>query len=174
MKQMKAKRIIDMLYYEIGKQGTNFRLCLTFLDNNKEVRFSKWKPYSAAQEDENFISNCNQREIMFHEIVFDLDNVSIKEYNELIDQLEKENIAYAAFMTQSKRAMHIHTYWRKIACMPKYRREMIREHILRKFNCDPALKSDSHLIPIEFLPHWKTGEIKQLYRSNMGVYNDFE
>jgi hypothetical protein len=171
---MKEKQVIDRIYYDIGKQSRNFRVCHTFVDSNNEIRFSKWRSYLEAQENEKYISKCNQREILFDEVVLDLDKSTKSEYTKLINQLVGDGVSYAAFMTPSGRAMHIHTFWRRLPTMSKSIREAIREKILRRYGCDPALKSDSHLIPIEFLPHWKTAEVKKLYRSNMEVYNDFE
>jgi hypothetical protein len=156
---MNKKEWLDYLYYMLGKQACNFRLCYTWQDNRGDAHFTKWIPYLDAQEDDNFIRKCNQREQLLNEVILDLDD---GDFYALIERLKKDNVKFYAYQTKSGRARHIHTYWYELPSMSKYLREKVREKILTKYGCDLAFKIDSHMIPLENSPHWKTGEIKRL------------
>lgn len=161
------KRIVDYIYYNIGKQHTNFRLCYA----SKDGRFSKWIPYLDAQMSDWLMSRVNQRELLANELVLDLDDGTWQDYLNLIQKLHINGWKFHAFATKSKRARHIHIFDNKLARQPKLKSKM-REILILKYGCDSGLKIDAHMIPIEFVPHWKTGEIKDLIFTNRGGWFD--
>lgn len=165
---LQIKVWIGYLYSHIVKQSHNFRLCSTWIDSQGEVHFSKWRHYLDANGDDAFLARCNQREQLLNEVVLDLDD---GDFQELIARLKKDNVIFFAYQTASGRARHIHTYWRGLVTMPKHLREEVREKIIRKYGCDPAFKTDSHMIPLENCPHWKTGEMKELILKHGGDYD---
>lgn len=158
------KSWIDFLYYKIARQSCNFRLCNTWIDNDGEIQFSKWRPYLDAQEDVQFIYRCNQREQLTCEVILDLDK---GDYDELIKRVEAKGLKYWAYQTPSGRARHIHCIFPKLVSFSKNKRERFRELLIKQFGCDTAFKIDSHMVPIENCPHWKTGEMKLLYKTNI-------
>jgi len=158
------KKIIDHIYYDIGKQHTNFRLCYA----NKGRRFSRWIPYIEAQSNDWFINRCNQREILKQELVLDLDEGTYKDYLNLIKQLNSKGWKFHAFATKSGRCRHIHIIDNKLIRNKKITKTVLREYLINKYKCDSSLKIDTHMIPIEFCVHWKTGEVKDLIYTNKG------
>lgn len=159
---------LDKLYYDIGRQMTDFRLLSTFIGREGEVCFTKWVPYLEAQADDEFMRKCNQREQLKNEIVFDLDGTSWKKYLDLIERLNLDGIKFYAYATKSHRARHIHTYWRELPTLPMREREQFRSRLLSYYGCDLAYASDRHPVPIENCRHWKTGEWKNLMFKNSG------
>jgi hypothetical protein len=158
------KIIVDHIYYNIGGQYTNFRLCYA----NKNRRFSKWIPYLEAQSQDWFINKCNQREILKQEIVLDLDDGTYQDYLNLIKKLHIDGFKFHAFATKSGRCRHIHFYDDRLPKYNEVKKKKIKERIINMYGCDNQLKIDSHMIPIEFCKHWKTGEIKNLIFTNRG------
>lgn len=157
------KKWLDYVYYKVGKQTTNFRLCHAYRTNGKIV-FSKWKRYLDAQSNLNFISKCNQRTLLNNEIVLDCDNGIWFEV--IIKKLKENQVKFKAYSTESKRANHIHIFEKKMFFLSKNKREGYREQIIGNYKCDPALKSDNHMVPIEGVIHWKTGELKRVVCEN--------
>jgi len=155
---------LDKLYYEIGKQTTNFRLCKTYIKQGEQF-FSKWHNYPDIQGTM-FLDKCNQREQLHNEIVLDQDK---GDYKALIQRLKKDGIRFYAYATEKGRAQHIHCYFKGLAELNKFDRENLREKFIKKYGCDLMLKSDSHMIAMEFCEHWKTGEIKKLIDCNEGM-----
>jgi len=162
---MNKESWLSKLYYEIGKQSTDFRLTYNF-EKDGEKLFAKWKAYLSC--DEKIIKKSTHREILKNEIVFDYDKET-EGYKKLIERFEEEDIKFYAYATDSWRAKHIHTFWNGLIQLKKGEREKIRELIISKYGCDLALKSDKHMIPIEYCPHWKTNEIKKLILVKDGV-----
>lgn len=163
---------LSKLYYEMGKQQTDFRCCSTFLKDGTQ-KFSKWKHYMALQSNDIEIAKVNQREQLKNEIILDRDKCTDTEYKQLIEQLKKDGIKFYAYSTEDGRARHIHTFWKGIAGMRKIKREFVREEFIKIYNCDTAFKIDAHMIPIEYCEHWKTGKIKNLIDSVEG-FNEYK
>ena len=160
---------LTTLYYDIGKQQSDMRLTSTFIDKETgETKFTKWRKYIEAQADESFIQKCNQREQLKNEIILDLDEGNVDDYLKLISILREDGIKFYAYKTKEGRARHIHTFWKNLATIPKKDREQIRTRFIKKYHCDLSLKSDAHVIPIEFQKHWKTSQLKELISEEPG------
>lgn len=161
------KRILDYIYYEVGNQRVNFRVCSTY-EKNGEVYFSKWKTYLEAQENPYWFNKINQREQLDCEIIIDVDE---GDYDSIINQLEKDGIYFVAYKTKEDRARHIHTYWNNLIQLPKRFKEEVKYTLLKKYSGDLHFKSDTHMIPLELYEHWRTGLKKEVYRYN-GNFNE--
>lgn len=162
---MDKKIHLSTLFYDLGKQGTDFRITRTF-QVGEDIQFTKWVHYLGATDRD--IESCNQREMLLNEIIFDLDDKT-KDYDELIERLRKDKIKFYAFKTKSNRARHIHTYWNGLSTLNKEDRRKIREYLLEKYGCDLQLSIDNHMIALEYCPHWKSNEVKDLYQSDEGL-----
>jgi len=157
------KHFLDHLYYEIGKQTTNFRLTTTY-EKDEQVLFSKWAYYLDAQE--SGLSKYNQRTLLNNEIVLDIDE---GDYKETLEKVKKAKLKYYAYKTSNNRAKHIHLYFAGLERKSKEERKKIRLAFISSYSCDKQLAIDNHMIPIEKVKHWKTGEIKELYAQNEGI-----
>lgn len=156
---------LQTLYYNIGKQNTNFSICHTYKKDG-EIKYSKWVNYLDA--DETTKQKANQRGQLKNEIIFDVDQ---GDYEGLIQQLKTDGVFFSAYKTKGNRARHIHTYWDGLASLEDSKRKEFRAFLLNKYNCDLMLSADTHLIAIENCEHWKTGEIKERYTQNEGINN---
>lgn len=165
---LSKKTIIDHVYYNIGKQWTNFRLCYA----GKNKRFSKWIPYLEAQDNDWFIKRANQREVLAQELIMDLDDGTYQDYLNLIKKLHREKFKFFAFATKSGRCRHIHLYDNRLPRYDEEKKKRIRKILIDMYGCDNQLRIDAHMIPIEFCKHWKTGEIKNLIFTNRGDWFD--
>ena len=151
------KSFLDVLYYDLGKQATDFRLCATFEKEGSPL-FTKWHPYMEII-DTFHMDKVNQRTQLDDEITLDKDK---GDYEELIRKLKDDGLKFYPYQTKSGRAQHIHLYFKGLSELSRNEREEIREKVIRKYGCDPMLKSDNHMIALEFCNHWKTGEPKLL------------
>ncbi len=161
------KAWLDFLFYKVGHQQTDFKLCSTFIGKDENICFTKWRSYLDVQGDSQFIEQVNQRTLLKNEIVFDLDEGNFDNYKKLIQLLKNDGIEFYAYATKLGRARHIHTYWYNMTQLSDFERQKIREYIIQKYCCDLMLKTDSHMIPIEYCTHWKTGELKEIIDKNI-------
>lgn len=166
------KELLSRLYYDVGKQSTNFRLCCAY-NKDGDIIWSKWRKYLDAQQDDDFINRVTNREILKNEIIFDLDEGGMDEYMALINRLKSDGIKFEAYSTDEGRARHIHSFWKGLAELKKNERENLRERIVSNYDCDPALKSDKHVIPLEHVTHYKTGKVKKIIEADSGM-NDIK
>lgn len=162
------KSFIDFLYYDLGRQWTNFRICCAWIGDDGKRNYSRWKRYLDAQRDLFFCSKANNRTLLINEIVLDYDQdkddpKSWETYLEIIQNLKDRGLKLQAYATKSRRARHIHLFFGvEFASKPREERNKIRLGLAREFHCDLSLASDNHMIPLEHTPHWKTKEIKSL------------
>lgn len=155
---------LSYLYYNVGHQNTDFRICHTRYVEGEKPRFIKWISYRDADEQQK--KKADQREQLNNEIIFDKDE---GDYQSLIDQLRKDGIYFYAYKTKSNRAQHIHTYWKGLGELSEQDRKTFREFLLKKYECDLMLSTDHHMIALENCEHWKTKEIKEIYDKNEGI-----
>lgn len=162
---MNKKAWLDKLYYDIGRQLTDFRVCTTFLKDG-DYRFTKWIHYLEAQSNKEMIKECNQREQLKNEIILDLDK---GDYKQLIQRLREDKLKFYAYSTEDNRARHVHLYFRNLDYWKKRDRIRFREAFISKYQGDISFKGDAHMIPIEYCNHWKTRKIKKLVDEVKGI-----
>ncbi len=165
---MIKKAYLDYLFYERGKQSKDFRVFYQWIDEEGNTKCSEWKQYLEAQNDPDFIDKVNSRVYLNNEIILDHDNKTFP-FEQLLKKLEEDGFAFEAFSTDEGRAQHVVLVFDELAQLSRTEREKIREYIISKYDCDPAMKSDEHGIPLEYFPHWKTGQIKRLFRKVDGT-----
>ncbi len=158
------KRWLDFLYYKENKQK-DFFVCGTYIDRNGEKKFSKWKTYlncvanidvgdfeNNDWKDLAFFKKINQRQILPHEIVLDIEDP--EEFKPIVERLKKwEWGEYHIFETGS-RGYHIHMF-----CDRNMNTEE-KEAVVKKLGTDIQKCSEKNLIALENYPHWKTGKLK--------------
>lgn len=162
------------LFYEIDKQQTpDQRVAPSFKDKEGNSIFGKWLSFMKLDpQDEKTIRTIAHRGQLNSEIILELDpdedikgtSEALKQFDQLLDQLEKDGIRYRAFCTEEGRGMHIETFWDKLALMKKEDRKNIRLFLINKYGCDTMLSSDEH--QVSFGTHFKTDKEKVLYRTN--------
>ena len=160
MNKMGKREWLDHLYYQKGRQGTNFFLCGTY-EKDGEIRFSKWRKYldcvatldeinnNEKWEDRKFFKQINQRQILKNEIVLDLEEP--ERIKEIVDKIKGWD--YHVYETGS-RGYHIHLYFNRDMTTKE------KENVIKKFDTDIQKCSEKNLIALENCPHWKTGRLK--------------
>ena len=162
------KTWLDYIYYEIGGQKTNFQLQNGWVTPTEERIFSKRKTYLELQGSTELFKQ-KHRSLLYNEVVLEFDG-SIKDYLDLLVQLKKDKMKFYAFMTKSGRCKHIHTFWKGgIIKLSPREREQFRLKLILEYHCDRSLAADSHMIAIEYQPHWKTKEYKSLILAEPGI-----
>jgi len=151
----KIKNWLDKLYYKIGRQQTDYKVC-GLKKVNDEVISTKWKKYSEAvmpvDFDESWRLNwINQRTLLNNEIVLDLE--------------ERESLGEVKFKLQgmflnfdvytANRGYHIHLFFKSDVL------DKQRVSFCKYFNADEQI-IQNHMIALENVKHWKSGGLKCL------------
>lgn len=169
------EHILGKLYYEIGKQATDFALQhshkegeetiwtkrRTFLEISQDPEANKW-----------FIQHCNHRQILKNEIILDFDRpinreAVMQDYDvqRVAARLQEDEWRFIVYHTGSK-GVHIHVYNNWLIPCTKERREDFRTAFLKNYfgstgiqllDIDFQKASDKTMIALEHVPHWKTG-----------------
>lgn len=159
---MNKKDWLDKLYYEVDKQRGNLELAQAYLDNDKTPKWSKWTPYLAAQQDDNFLEKVNNRTVLPNEVVLDFDD--LKKVSENISKIVNDFSFYSIYNTGS-RGVHVHLFFDKDLSLEE------KLYIIRKYGADEQKANQRCMIALENVPHWKTGNIKTLIEEKQG-FND--
>lgn len=164
MNLQQKKGLLDNLYYNVGKQQTDYFVCGTYIDKKGIKQFTKWRKYLDAvscvdvlngQNDWKtlkYFESINQRQILPNEIVLDLEDP--KQLKPVVDKLKKWGWEYSIFSTGS-RGHHVHIFFNEDFTTDE------KEAIVRKFGADVQKCSEKNLIALEGENHWKTGRPKQ-------------
>ena len=154
---MNKKEWLDKLYYDYGNQNYDFELCAMY-KKGKETIASKWKKYSKivtslnpSQSEE--LWRFNNRTILPNEIVLDIEDP--KRYSGIYNELIKRDFDFLAYKTGSK-GYHIHIFFKH-----KFQ-EKNKSYFINKFGTDMLKAGKRTMIALEFCPHWKTGNEKEL------------
>jgi len=180
------------LYYEIGKQKTDFELQIAWKDEHGEQMWSRRKSFLMLHtlEEPEWIQRANNRTFLKNEIVLDYDRIIppekvMKDPQILAAQTwcNREGHQYSIFHTGSK-GVHFHIYIDFLSKMKVKNRKEYREKVISllcgdqalipNFSGDYAKISDNVPIALEFCPHWKTGKPKRLMYSNFLKVEDVE
>ena len=112
-----------------------------------------------------FLGKVNNRTMLNPEIVLDIDDNPEINLPKILKELDKLNYYYKVFFSGSK-GYHIHLIFYDLQNYTRNFRENLRMFFINKFGCDTMKKSDKSMIALEYAPHWKTGVIKKLIKSN--------
>jgi len=152
---MKIKEWLDKLYYQIGNQNYDFQLQILEKDGIKTKR-KKYSEVCFDLEDswnKWFLSKVNQRQIIPLEVVLDLEEK--EQLNPIVEELKSFEVKFYVFSTGS-RGFHIHIFFnRELSQKEKLK-------IIKHFEADTQLASDSHMVALEYALHWKSKKIKEL------------
>ncbi len=151
------KAWIDKLHYEIDKQQGNLELAYAWLDNEKNPKFSKWK--KSIDCDDDFIKKANNRTILPNEIVLDIEEP--ERFSDILENVKKEFEFFSVYRTGSK-GYHIHL-WFNEALTPEE-----KLYVIKEYGCDEQKSSSRCMIALENVPHWKTGNKKELVKEKCG------
>jgi hypothetical protein len=110
-----------------------------------------------------WLGHCNNRQILPHEIVIDLDdNPTVEKLNIICDELENKGHKYKAYFTGSK-GYHIHVTSIDYFYLNKRLKEQVRLDMIQEFGGDTHKKNEV-MIALEDVSHWKTGQSKKMIR----------
>ncbi len=152
---MNKKIILDNIYYNLGRQHTDFKI-FGLLSKNIGT---KWKKYSEVcfplnlRETSLFLEKVNNRTICENEIVLDIEDKN--NIDKIIERLKKLTDCDIFVYDTGSRGIHVHL-WDKNPT-----EEKLKEELIQVFKAD-TLKLTGKPIALENVPHWKTGKIKRL------------
>lgn len=165
---MEREVLFSRLYYQIGKQLTNFALQHSRREG-EQVVWTKRKTFLALDPDKDnwFINNANHRQILLNEIILDFDRPIKKEealydkdIRDLVAKLKSEDWRFIVYHTGSK-GLHIHIFWTPLSTLSRQDRESFRQSMIKDYSwfsgLDLQKSSDQCMIALEHTPHWKTG-----------------
>lgn len=164
LSKLSKKGYLDYIYYVLGKQKSDFWVCGTYIDDDGNKKFTKWKKYSEAimcidesnhtetWQEKKYFEQINQRQILPNEIVLDLEEP--ERLKKILDTLIKWGWKFNVFYTGS-RGYHIHLLVDRIMNTKE------KEAIVKKIGTDIQKCSEKNLIALEYQPHWKTGKKKE-------------
>ena len=154
--RLRLLNYLDELYYDIGRQMTDFELQI----QNQDGYMSKRYKYSyVGFQKKRFIVEANARTILKNEIVIDLDD-GTKEEMYLKAGIVKKYFPSAKVYDSGSKGIHIHIFDRSMLHMTKQEREDYRMRHIKMFDADPQKAYERTTIALEYAPHWKTGVIK--------------
>jgi hypothetical protein len=181
---MNPEHLLAKLYYEIGKQNTNFALQHSRREG-EEVIWTKRKTFLELDPDKDkwFIAHANHRQILKNEIIFDFDRIiprnnALEDYDvqTLIKTLTEADWPFCVYHTGSK-GIHVHIYLTALISLSIAEREEYRKVILKHpriawfAGVDLQKASDKTMIALEHVPHWRTGVTKELlHKYGEGVW----
>jgi DNA primase catalytic subunit len=162
---MKTKNeILGDLYYNKGKQFTNFRLFHNYFDEKGDKKFSKWVHYLDA--DDKDIDEATHRTLLSNELVLDFDPEPNQTFEDLTKKvkkvcydLKKKGVEYDCYFTGS-RGYHVHVFIRDLFFLDKEKRRDFRINFIKFFGAEIQKNSEGTAIALEGVPHWKTGTLK--------------
>ena len=161
---------LDRLYYQFGRQITDFEMQILSLDSA-----SKRKPYSEIgfKKDMWWLEKVNNRTILLNEIVLDIDpdkGETTEDFEnrilKTIEEIKMYNFDYWGIFN-SNRGVHIHLFQNRLMNLSPDERKKTRESLISRFKADMNKTSEKSNIALELTPHWKSGKIKEYLRGNL-------
>lgn len=156
--------ILGDLYYNIGKQNTNFRIFNNYIKSDGSKGFTKWVHYLDATEKQK--SEATHRTLLKNEIVLDFDpfnNETLEELKERVKvvclSLNKEKINFNCYSTGS-RGYHIHIFIKMLFILNKNERIEYRNEFINYYKAEAQKNTENVPIALEGVPHWKSGKEK--------------
>ena len=160
----KKSEILRDLYYNKGKQGTNFRIFHNYMEKGQKM-FSKWVYYLDATIDD--IKKATHRTLLINEVVLDFDPNPSESFEDLTIRVKNvckdlwfKRMDYVCYYTGS-RGYHVHLYLKRMFFMNKENRRSFRVNIARFYGSELQKNSEGTGIALENVPHWKSGKKKE-------------
>ena len=160
-----ANNILGYVYYNIGRQCTNFRICTNYIKKDGFKGFSKWVYYLDSTD--NNKSEATHRTLLKNEIVLDYDpfnNETLEELKirveEVYNDLIKRKIYFNCFETGS-RGYHIHIFINDMLFLEQIQRNEWRNEFINYYKAEAQKNTENVPIALENVPHWKSGKIKK-------------
>ncbi len=166
--EKEKKKILDNIFYEIGKQKYDYELASLYKDREGITKSrGKWKFFKEicfdVEKHLTIFKRLNCRTILPIEIVLDLEEK--ENINNILKRLDKLKFYYECYDTGS-RGYHIHIFFNNEI------EERDKEKFIIIFGADTSKKSKRNVIALEGCPHFKTGKTKTIFKSNEGI-NDY-
>lgn len=163
---MKSKNeILGNLYYNWGKQFTNFRIFHNYFDSAGEKKFSKWTYYLDATEED--LEKATHRTLLSNEVVLDFDPELNQSFEDLTKKVKKacyyfkkKDLPYLCYFTGS-RGYHVHVFVKALFFKDRETRRQFRVNLIKFFGAELQKNSEGTAIALEGVPHWKTGKPKE-------------
>ena len=157
---MQRKVWLDKVYYDIGKQQYDFKVCGLQKKEDDEIISTKWRKYSEVifpvDFDEDWkIQWINNREILPIEVVIDLEDK--KTILDIMKRLERDDLTYYVYETGSK-GFHIHIFFTETLTNEE------KLDIVKRYGGDEMKSHQGTMIALENCPHWKTGRMKKEWK----------
>lgn len=153
---MEKKVWLDKLYYDFGKQHTDFKI----FGLHKDLK-TKWIKYSEVCFELDpfqttfFLEKVNNRTICENEIVLDIEDKNNIE--KIKGQLKNPilNDCNILMYDTGSRGIHIHLWFKNPI------NENLKKSMIKIFDAD-EMKTTGKPIALENFPHWKTNKKKEL------------
>jgi len=150
------------LQWLCNKYG-DFKVAISSKNEDGSIRWSKHRSVMDCWEKGEFwfLEKANHRSILPIEIVLDMDEKpSMKKVNKIINDLHLPDEKLKLYFTGSK-GYHIHIMFHRMLNYNLNKRNAFRLLKCKKYNCDEQ-KIEGSMIAVENMPHWKTGNKKEL------------
>ncbi len=173
--QEKSNKILFNKFFESG-QSVSYTIQNSWIDKKTgDKKFTKRVTLSELGSEDQKVNIYNQRQIFPIEIPLDLDPDKNETYNDIAnkankvcDDLDKLNINYECYSTSS-RGIHIHLYFKEMLNLSEKERRQVRAYFIKKYNADLMKVSEKTMIAREWMPHWKTGKLKELIKERKEI-----
>lgn len=135
---------------------------IAFIDKVNKKSWDSWKRFDTCILDE--YQEANLRELFNDEVVIDIDDENIEEYNKIINLLREKEYNFYSYKTGS-RGYHISLFFNNIAPFTIEQRNKIRKLFIKKLKLDEKYQhkvSERTALAMEGRNHFKTGNKKEL------------
>lgn len=167
-----------ILYLQtLANKYGDFKVAIATKQPDGEITWSKHRyVLDCWQNAEWFLELANNREILQHEIVLDIDkSPTLARFNQVCNTVEHyinssvgQQAYYRAYFSGST-GYHIHIFCPALYEKELADRKLLRLTLIREFpDCDVQKRSESVMIALEGVPHYKTGDMKKMLRCYPG------
>lgn len=137
-------------------------------ENKKMIPgWSGWKKFSECSDID--LEESNLRSVFKEEIILDIEDPS--KIDSITEELDSIPVNYLSFSTGS-RGFHIDIIFPKLRETEPNQVTEIKKSIIQYFGGDISKKAEHNLIALEYEPHFKTGNVKLLHKSRMGMVKE--
>lgn len=149
----------------LNKLFERYNIKVTYINKKKNIYWKNWKKWSNCNKEEK--EKVNLRQLFPNEIIIDIDTTK-EDYNQALQELEKNNLKYYAYSTSS-RGWHIHLFFKDLEKYSKEDRNLIRTNFLKHYGNHLDKKSENTAIAFENRLHFKSEQKKVLIKYKAGI-----